>query len=191
MFNRYEQTALTSVDSYKLGHAEMYPPGTTKVYSNFTPRSMNHLNLPQSLKDNKIVWVGMQVFLKDLVHFWDLTFFSRDEDEVVEEFLEFVAPFCGPNGFDERHIRLLHRMGYLPLKIKALPEGSRVNIGVPCVTITNTVDHAYWLPNYLETWMSAELWKAPTSATLSYAYHRIINQYAELTGVLTIEVEES
>ena len=179
---RFLQTALTSVDSYKLGHAEMYPPGPTKVYSNFTPRSMGHLKLPRDLKDNKIVWAGFQVFLRDLVHFWDETFFKRDQEEVVAEFLEFVAPFCGPNGFNEAHIRALHNTGYLPLKIKALPEGSRVNIGVPCVTITNTVDHAYWLPNYLEAWMSCDLWKTPTSATLSHAYRKIIEQYAELTG---------
>lgn len=184
MFNqtRFTQTALTSVDSYKLGHAEMYPPKTTKVYSNFTPRSMGHLQLPREFKTNKIVWAGFQAFLQELVYFWDETFFKRDQDEVVAEFLEFVAPFCGPNGFNEAHIRSLHDLGYLPLQIKTLPEGSVVNIGVPVVTITNTVAHAYWLPNYLETWMSCDLWKTPTSATLSNAYRSIIEKYAGLTG---------
>ena len=185
---RFQQTALTSVDSYKLGHAPMYPKGTTKVYSNFTPRSMAHLGLPREFKDQKIVWAGFKVFLADLVELWDRTFFKRPVHEVVAEFQEFVAPFVGPHGFQEQHVRDLHAVGYLPLKIKTLREGSRVNIGVPVVTITNTIDHAYWLPNYLETWMSCDMWKTPTSATIAYAYRKILEKYAELTGVLFIEI---
>lgn len=182
MAQRFKQTALTSVDSYKLGHAEMYPPNTTRVYSNFTPRSSAHFGVPREYKDNKIVWFGLKTFLEELVDIWQVTFFDRPEDEVVDEFLAFVAPFCGPNGFNETHIRSLHKLGYLPLRIKALPEGSKVNIGVPVLTITNTVAHAYWLPNYLETWMSCELWKSSTSATTSSVYRKIIEKYAALTG---------
>ena len=184
---RFQQTALTSVDSYKLGHFSMYPKGTTKVYSNFTPRSSAHFGVPREYKDNKIIWFGLRAFLEELKYFWDETFFKRNEDEVVAEFSNFVAPFVGPNGFDESHIRSLHKLGYLPLAIKALREGSVVNIGVPVLTITNTVDHAYWLPNYLETWMSCELWKSSTSATTSRIYRKVLEKYAALTGVLFIE----
>ena len=179
---RFLQTALTSVDSYKLGHAPMYPKGTNKVYSNFTPRSMAHFAVPKEFKDNKMVWAGFKIFLEELVYFWDETFFKQPIETVVAEFDAFVAPFVGPNGFDASHIRKLHALGYLPLTIKALPEGSKVNIGVPVLTITNNVAHAFWLPNYLETWMSCEMWKTPTSATISHVYRRIINKYAELTG---------
>lgn len=160
----------------------MYPEGTTKVYSNFTPRSMSHLMVPDEFKDNKIVWVGLQAFLHDLSHFWDETFFDRDIDDVVDEFEQFVRPFVGPNGVDSTHIRKLHALHYLPLRIKTLPEGSRVDIGVPVLTITNTVDHAFWLPNFMETWMSCEIWKTPTSATIAHAYRRIIDKYADITG---------
>jgi nicotinamide phosphoribosyltransferase len=76
----------------------------------------------------------------------------------------------------------LHDLGYLPLEIKALPEGSVVNVGVPVLTITNTEDFAYWLPNYLETWMSTELWKGTTSATISWNYRQLIDSFAEATG---------
>ena len=179
---RFLQTALTSVDSYKLGHAPMYPVGTNKVYSNFTPRSMAHFAVPKEFKDNKMVWAGFKIFLEELVYFWDETFFKQPVETVVAEFNEFVAPFVGPNGFDATHIRNLHALGYLPLTIKALPEGNKVNVGVPVLTITNNVAHAFWLPNYLETWMSCEMWKTPTSATISHVYNRIINKYAELTG---------
>lgn len=178
MFN---QTALTSVDSYKLGHAAQYPEGTTKVYSNFTPRSNKYFNGKEQTA-NKIVWFGLQAFLQELNSVWETTFFGQPKEQVTKEFQELVAPFCGPNGFDITRIESLHDLGYLPLKIKALPEGSLVNIGVPVLTVTNTRSEEFWLPNFLETWMSAELWKASTSATISYAYRKIIDSYAELTG---------
>jgi nicotinamide phosphoribosyltransferase len=176
-------TALTSADSYKLGHARMYQDGTTKVYSNFTPRSMSHFNVPAKYKaDKKIVWFGLQGFLHELKRVWKKTFFKKDIDKVCEKFSKLVAPFCGPNGFDVTRLRELHALGYLPLEIKALPEGSRVPIGVPVFTVTNTVDSAYWLPNYLESWLSTELWKTTTSATMARVYRKIIDEYADLTG---------
>lgn len=176
-------TALTSMDSYKLGHGEMYPAGTTKVYSNFTPRSMKHFNVPEQHKaDNKIVWFGLQGFLHELNVVWKETFFDLPEDEVCAEFLELVAPFVGPNGFNIERVRELHRIGYLPLQIKSLPEGARVPVGVPVLTVTNTVDSAFWLPNFLETWLSTELWKSSTSATMARVYRKIIDSYADLTG---------
>jgi nicotinamide phosphoribosyltransferase len=178
-----KQTALTSIDSYKLGHGEMYPDGTTKVYSNFTPRSMSHFNVPDEYKaDKKIVWFGLQGFLHELNSVWKETFFDLPEDEVTNEFNEFVAPFCGPNGFNIERVRELHRIGYLPLEIKSLSEGVRVPIGVPVLTITNTVASAFWLPNFLETWLSSELWKSSTSATMARVYRKIIDSYADLTG---------
>jgi len=178
-----KQTALTSIDSYKLGHGEMYPDGTTKVYSNFTPRSMSHFNVPDEYKaDKKIVWFGLQGFLHELNSVWKETFFDLPEDEVTNEFNEFVAPFCGPNGFNIERVRELHRIGYLPLEIKSLSEGVRVPIGVPVLTITNTVSSAFWLPNFLETWLSSELWKSSTSATMARVYRKIIDSYADLTG---------
>lgn len=179
---KFQQTALTSIDSYKLGHADQYPSGTTKVYSNFTPRSSKYLCIPQEYKEQEIVWFGLQAFLFELKNLWDTTFFMKDFDEVASEFTEIVAPFCGPNGFDVERLRNLHKLGYLPLEIKALPEGSKVPVNVPVLTITNTVPECYWLPNFLEAWMSSELWKSSTSATISNSYLRIITKYAELTG---------
>jgi nicotinamide phosphoribosyltransferase len=182
MSKYFKPSALTNADSYKLGHAEQYPDGTTTVFSNFTARSETHFGVPEQYKDGHIVWFGMQTFLHELSEVWKETFFSCDKETVVKEFGEFVAPFCGPNGFDLSRIEALHDLGYLPLQIKSLPEGSRVNIGIPVLTITNTHSDFYWLPNFLETYMSCELWKSSTSATMSYVYRNILNKYADLTG---------
>jgi nicotinamide phosphoribosyltransferase len=180
----FVQTALTSIDSYKLSHAVQYPVGTTKVYSNFTPRSNTYFG-GRDILGNKIVWFGLQGFLMELKRIWDDTFFTQDIDTVATEYVEFVAPFCGPNGFDSSRIRELHQLGYLPLEIKALPEGSLVNIGVPVLTITNTLPRFYWLPNFLETWLSSDLWKSSTSASTSAAYRKILEKYYALTGANT------
>ena len=179
---RFTQTALTSIDSYKTAHADQYPEGTTKVYSNFTPRSLKHLPVPRQCGTIQVVWFGLQAFLNDLQSVWQETFFDRSKDEVVAEFMELVGPFCGPRGFNQSRIEWLHDLGYLPIEIKSLPEGTLVPAGVPVLTITNTLPEAYWLPNFLETWLSADLWKPSTAATISYAYRKIIDHYTELTG---------
>lgn len=178
----FVQTALTSIDSYKTTHPDQYPEGTTKVYSNFTPRSLKHLQVPHQYGTTQVVWFGLQAFLNDLQSVWQETFFHRTKEEVVSEFMELVGPFCGPRGFNQSRIEWLHDLGYLPIEIKSLPEGTLVPAGVPVLTITNTLPEAYWLPNFLETWLSADLWKASTAATISYTYRKIIDHYAELTG---------
>jgi nicotinamide phosphoribosyltransferase len=71
----------------------------------------------------------------------------------------------------------------MPLRIKSLPEGTLCPIGIPCTTITNTVAHAYWLPNYLETILSTTVWQGMTSATIAYNYYKLLSKYAiETTG---------
>lgn len=174
----YKQTALTSVDSYKLGHADMFPEGTELCYSNFTPRTDKLFKGAHG----KIIWFGVQRFIQELKEVFDTTFFKLPVDEVCKEFEEFVSPFVGPRGFSIDRIRNLHALGYLPLRIKAIPEGTRVPIGVPCLTIVNTEAEFYWLPNFLETWISSELWKCCTSATTSYVYRTLLEEYAEVTG---------
>jgi nicotinamide phosphoribosyltransferase len=178
----FTQTALSSIDSYKLGHADQFPEGTTKVYSNFTPRSLKHLQVPYQYGTTQVVWFGLQAFLNDLQSVWQETFFDRTKEEVVSEFMELVGPFCGPRGFNQSRIEWLHDLGYLPIEIKSLPEGTLVPAGVPVLTITNTLPEAYGLPNFLETWLSADLWKPSTAATISYTYRKIIDHYTELTG---------
>ena len=172
--------AYEMIDSYKLGHFDQYPPNTTRVYSNFTPRSMKYFKVPNEFKDDRVVVFGTQAFLQQLVDTFDTTFFNVEPN--WEEVEQFFAPFCGRNGFNSAHLQALHKLGYLPLKIKSLPEGSLVPIGVPVMTITNTIDEFFWLPGFLETWLSAEQWKPMTSATTAFAYRRIAEHYTKLTG---------
>lgn len=170
------------LDSYKVGHFAQYPANTSLVYSNLTARSAHHANMPASF-DNKVVFVGLQGFvLETLIDQWNEGFFKRPKEVVLEEYKCRTDNFLGPDSITLDHIAALHDLGYLPLCIKALPEGSRVDIKVPFLTVYNTMPAFFWLTNYIETVMSNELWKICTVATITYEYRRILNKYVELTG---------
>lgn len=175
---------LHATDFYKTGHYAQYPENTEFVYSNFTCRSDRYLTraVVNSL-DHKVVMFGLQYVIKSLlIDIWNKNFFKRPEEEVVARYQRRMDLALGAEAVDTDHIRELHKLGYLPIRIKAIPEGSRVNIRVPLFTITNTVSGFGWLTNYLETSISAELWQIVTSATTAYEYRKLFDHYADITG---------
>jgi len=174
---------LTAIDFYKADHRRQYPEGTTEVYSNFTPRSyrLTHV-LPDSF-DKKVVFFGLQYFIKHfLMECWDRYFFSQPKPQVLKKYKRRMDYALGKDTISCEHIAALHDLGYLPIKIKALPEGARVSIGVPVLTIVNTHPHFFWLTNYLESVLSCYLWKPITSATTAFEYKRLLSDYAIQTG---------
>lgn len=171
-----------TLDSYKLDHRRQYPVGTEVVYSNLTARSSGHFSAPAGF-DNKVAWFGLQGFVLDfLIEQWDIGFFSRRKEVVLAEYKRRTDNFLGPDAVTVDHMAALHDLGYLPIVIKALPEGSRVDIKVPFLTMYNTLPEFFWLTNYLETVVSNELWKQSTVATIAFEYRRVLNKYVELTG---------
>jgi nicotinamide phosphoribosyltransferase len=171
-----------ATDFYKTGHIRQYPAGTTFVYSNLTCRSDRLAKLLPDF-DHKVVSFGIQGVCKWLLRdTWNREFFQRPKAEVVERYTRRMDSSLGKGAVDVSHIAALHDLGYLPVLVKALPEGSRVNIRVPLFTIQNTIPEFYWLSNYLETQLSAELWKPSTTATVAYEYRRLLERYARETG---------
>lgn len=189
MYTRYIP-APNLTDAYKCGHIYQYPPGTTEVYSNFTPRSDRLA--PVKLEpldgfapfDGKLVWFGLQAFvLAFLIDHWNNTFFFRSRGSAVRAYARRMDTFFGPGVVETDHLEALHDLKRLPVEIRALPEGSRVPMRVAPLTIVNTEPGFYWLTNYLETALSAELWKMSTVATIAYEYRRLLDHYADMTGV--------
>ncbi|HUF99217.1 MAG TPA: nicotinate phosphoribosyltransferase [Ilumatobacter sp.] len=166
---------LMACDAYKLAHALMYPAGTSEVFANLTPRGSRIDGV------DAFVVFGIQAFIDDLVALWQ-PFFDADEDEVCDWYEHRLLQTVGPNGVGSDHIRALHRVGFLPLEFRALPEGTEAPVRVPVVTITNTVDHAYWLVNYIETYMAAETWQPMTSATIALHFRRMLDRHAAATS---------
>ena len=170
---------LTAIDFYKADHRRQYPEGTTEIYSNFTPRSSKLAPVIREFYDEKVVFFGLQYFMKDfLVSNWNENFFKQDKDKVLQDYKRRMDTSLGENAISIEHIAALHDLGYLPIKIKALPEGTHSPIGVPLLTIVNTHDDFFWLTNYIESVLSCYLWKPITVATIAYEYKKLLTHYA-------------
>ena len=159
----------TATDFYKTGHIRQYSKGTTFVYSNFTCRSDRLASVLPDF-DHKVVFFGLQGVLKSLNDLWKREFFSKPKEVIVARYQRRMDRSLGPGAVKVEHIAALHDLGYLPILIKALPEGSRVNMRVALWTIQNTLPEFFWLTNYLETQLSAECWKPVHSATIAYEW---------------------
>lgn len=169
---------ILATDGYKLGHHFQYPEGTELVYSNWTPRSNKYF--PEATEGSVVF--GIQYLIKEyLMKQFQENFFDLPEDEAIEQFKFRVGNFVGLDNVGTEHIVALHRLGYLPIEIKALPEGSICPIRVPMMTIKNTKPEFFWLTNYLETLISCVLWMPCTSATSARLYKQELVRHARKT----------
>ena len=173
---------LMDTDAYKLDHRRQYVPGTEFVYSNLTARGSRIAGVDWT------VFFGLQAYLRDLVQRWD-RFFTADVDAVCQAYEQRVTDIVGPNGVGSDHIRELHAYGRLPLRFRALPEGTVTPIGIPYLTVENTDPRFFWLTNYIETDMSAALWQPITSASTAWRNRQLLDERARSCGVDTAAVD--
>lgn len=172
---------LLESDFYKQVHWNQYPKDVVKVVSYFTPRMSRLKNLKFATDQDKLLMFGLQSFIKEwLIEDFNENFFNRDKAEVMKEADRLldctIQCNCGTYRFSE-----LYDLGYLPIEIKALPEGTRVPVGCPMFEISNTHPDFAWLTNALESRISAELWHTMISANVGYEYRKIVNEYYEKT----------
>ena len=187
--------SLFLTDGYKTSHNKQYPEGTTLVFSNFTPRSDNHAN--EGLKNKGVVVFGIQYMLKVLKEHFDKNFFMAQEREAlslmslslynehieklkrnkIDEIKKEFSLYLGME-YDTTHFEELWDLGYLPIEVRALAEGTISPIKVPVLTVHNTLPEFYWVTNYLESIISNLLWKPITSATIAREYKNILNHWA-------------
>lgn len=190
-YNMYLNPVLLC-DFYKIAHRVQYPEGTEMVYSTWIPRSSRLKGI------TKVVAFGVQAFVKEyLIDYFNVMFFGRPKEDVVYDY-QYIIYFTLMNPgnmlgveeskleeevrkVDAQHIADLHDLGYLPLKIKAVKEGTLVPIKVPMVTIQSTQKKFFWLTNYVETLFSNQNWLPATDATIAFEYLQIFTKYADLT----------
>lgn len=177
-------SAMLLCDFYKISHRAQYPAGTQVVYSTWTPRISRMEGV------DEVVVFGLQAFIKKyLIEYFNEHFFRRPKDEVVDEYRRVITHTLGVQHASAYHIEALHDIGFLPLLIKALPEGTVVPLRTPIMTIENTHSEFYWLTNYIESLASCELWKASTSATIAHEYRKMLDRYARETCGHAAEVD--
>lgn len=172
----YNINPMLLIDFYKAVHAEMLPTKITKSVSYFTPR-MSRVRMW-----NKVVMFGLQGFVKTyLIDYFNERFFERPIDEVISEYERIMDASLGKGVYGLQKIKDLHTLGYLPIEIWALPEGTKVPMHVPMFCITNTHDDFAWLPQALESLISAEAWHPMLVATVGATYRDIVNKFYDET----------
>ncbi|MCT4665744.1 MAG: nicotinate phosphoribosyltransferase [Flavobacteriales bacterium] len=169
--------SLLMTDGYKVDHRRQYPEGTTLVYSNWTPRKSRISGV------DKVVFFGLQYFIKKyMIEDFNKNFFNLPKEEITKQYQRRINNYLGENNVGIDHIEALHDLGYLPIVIKALPEGALVPLRVPMLTIFNTKPEFFWLTNYFETILSTTIWMMCNSATIAREYRGILQKYAEITS---------
>lgn len=158
---------LLQTDVYKFDHAAQYAKGTTKVYSYFCPRKAS------KEYGDQVIFFGLQYYLDKY-----LTKPVTKAD--VDEFKEISSSILGPDAINYSRYYALADLGYLPIKIKAIPEGERVGVRNALFTIQNTHPDFFWLVNYIET-LLLKVWYPTTVATISNSYRRLCDKYADIT----------
>ncbi|WP_343304776.1 nicotinate phosphoribosyltransferase [Chitinophaga niabensis] len=156
-------------DAYKYSHHKLYVPGTTRIYSYLESRGGLF---------SETVFYGLQYLLKAYLEGPVIT------AEKIKEASEMLPEVFGRDDVFEaaRFQYILEKHGgYLPVRIKAVPEGTVVPVKNVLMTIENTDPKCYWLTNFLET-LLMQVWYPNTVATLSREIKKIILQYFKATA---------
>lgn len=173
MFNAH---SMLLADFYKISHRSQYSKDTEQIYSTWTARGSRLEGI-----DSTVVF-GFQYFIKKyLIDYFNRHFFKASLKQVTSEYKRFVTNTLGEENPDTSHIEALHNLGYLPLEIQAVPEGTILPIRVPALTIRNTKPEFFWLTNFVETLLSCEVWMPTTSATIAHNYRKILDYWAAAT----------
>jgi len=173
----YNLISVLNSDYYKQCHAEQYDKRIVKLVSYDTPRMSRIKGVTE------MPFVGLQLFIKEwLIKDWNENFFDRDLQDIIEEYTWIITETLGGNRLHEEKIIALHNLGYLPIEIRALDEGTMCPIHVPCVEISNTHPDFAWVVNCIETHMSAETWYYGVSTLVGMMYRKIVNEYYEKTS---------
>jgi nicotinamide phosphoribosyltransferase len=164
-FSDIARLLVLNTDSYKTSHWLQYPPGTTTVFSYIEARGGS---LPYT------VFFGLQALLKE--------YFTKP---VTADDVALAAEVCAAHGvpFNRdgwNHVVAVHG-GRLPLRIRAVPEGTVVPVNHALVTVENTDPACYWLTSYVETAL-LRIWYPTTVATHSHATRRLIADALARTG---------
>jgi nicotinamide phosphoribosyltransferase len=118
--------------------------------------------------------------MKQIHEAFERDFFHLPKEHVCAEMKRELSMYLNTD-YDVSHFEALWDLQYLPIAVKALPEGTLTPIKVPVLTIYNTHPDFYWVTNYLETILSNLLWKPMTSATIAHQYRKVLTKWQEKT----------
>ena len=162
-------------DFYKLTHILQYRPELRELTSYLPPRGSRLKGV------DKVVFFGLSAYVHSYVvkNFND-NFFNRNFEYCECEIREVLELGLGySDEMIDRTInafRALHELGYLPVEINAVAEGTLVPMGVPCLEIKSTNPQFFWVGQALEASLSAAIWHPMVSATIAREYRKIARE---------------
>ncbi|XP_014346999.1 nicotinamide phosphoribosyltransferase 2 [Latimeria chalumnae] len=167
----YDFNLLLATDSYKVTHYKQYPPNISKVYSYFECRRR------KGDRFKEVVFFGLQYLLKRYVSGQVVT------EEKIQQAKRLFNLHFQQSVFNEKGWRYILKKhnGYLPVHIKAVPEGCIIPRGNVLFTVENTDPKCYWLTNYIET-LLVQMWYPITVATLSREFKKILARFLKETS---------
>ena len=163
---------LLMCDFYKCVHAEQYPEDIAMIASPYIPR------MSRLYDTDRVTFFGCQAFCEEFLQdAFENYFFNRSEEVVMHEYNRVLNATLGEGSYDSEKIRALHRLGYLPIAVFAVPEGTRTKIGVPQSMFVNTHKDFAWVTNALETAYQSYMWHIQVSCEVGVRYRKIVEKY--------------
>lgn len=157
---------ILNTDSYKVSMFKQYPIGTTGVYSYIEARGGKY---------DQTVFFGLQAFIEEYLL-----------DPITQSDIDIAAEIYAVHGepFNRKgwEYILKEHNGYLPLVIRAVPEGTVVPVKNVLCVVENTDPNCFWLTTWLETALLRAVWYPTTVATQSWNIKQVIKQFLEQTG---------
>ncbi len=157
---------ILNTDSYKASHWLQYPPGTTSMFSYIESRGGKH---------DRTVFFGLQYIIKRYLTGRVVTM------DMVHEAKAFYEKHGVPFNYAGWSYIADELDGRLPVRIRAVPEGSVVPTSNILVSIESTDPKVFWIASWLET-MLLRVWYPINVATTSYFCKQTILDYLEKTA---------
>ena len=178
-------------DSYKAGNSKTYSCNVfgTQVeiansYSNFTPRKNAYMKFCDQSDEHLVVY-GTRHTFQSVIDMWDQTFFQVDLESIMEVFTRRLKNHFG-NISDHatliEDMKNLHNVGFLPIEVRSIDEGTKYPLGLPVFTVEATIDGYGWLVNYLETVCSNLIWPMMNTATKCEQFYLQASHYGHISA---------
>lgn len=156
---------ILNTDSYKASHYLQYPPNTSAMFSYIESRGGRY---------DRTLFFGLQMLLKEYLC-----------QPITSAMIDEARAFFGAHGepFNEAGWRYIvdQYHGYLPVRIRAVPEGAVVPTHNVLVTVECDDPQVFWLTSYIET-LLLRVWYPVTVATQSWHLRQVVRRYLERTS---------
>ena len=165
-------SSILKTDFYKVTHMQQYNTGITHFTSYLTPRGSRFKNI------DKMVVFGIANFVNEILYKdFNENFFGKHWLDIYEDLIEVLHDGLGYSlpiiKETELKIKKLHELGYLPIELNGLPEGTLCPMGVPAIEIRSTHPDFAWVAQSIESILSCEFWHPAISATMALEYKKI------------------